>query len=179
MAKVQPFLNAALSGDKELLELFGQLPNALGEKALQAAGVKALQPVAAAARAIVARQSVDEGDLERAIMVSTRLSARQRKIYRRRGLVYAYAGVADKAAPHGVLVEFGTTERFTKRGDYKGKMPSEAFMRPAWDANSNKVLATMRAEIWAELVKAVRKLRKQADRGKVGKSIARQILAKG
>lgn len=175
----EPFLRATIAGEKELMKLFEELPNALTEKVLQRAGAEALAPVIGEARSIVGRHSVDRGDLLANLIVSTRLSGRQRRLYRRKGLVMVYAGPTTPSAAHAHLIEFGTADRYTKAGAYKGRVVPEPFMRPAWDAKKDQVLKIMRAELWAEMLKAVRKLRKGADRGRIGRTIARQIMGRG
>lgn len=159
-----------MDGGKELADIFDQLPRSLTDKVLQGTAKKALQPVAAAAAATVRRE---DGDLAGSIAISTRLSKRQRKLFRKRGEIAVYAGPGGPKGAHGHLVEFGTRPRFHNNGKFVGIMPAFPFMRPAWDANANAALATMRTEIWNVLVKAVARLRKRAEKGKLSKSQAR------
>jgi len=51
----------------------------------------------------------------------------------------AGAGVNRRKAPHSHLVEFGTDDRYHKSGKYVGKMPMQPFLRPAWDANKERI----------------------------------------
>jgi HK97 gp10 family phage protein len=52
----------------------------------------------------------------------------------------ALAGVNRKKAPHAHLVEFGTVERVQKTtGRRTGHMPAHPFVRPAADANINRI----------------------------------------
>lgn len=172
MAKHKLF-QVSVDGEKELIALFSELPKSVTDQAIKAAGKKALQPVAAMAKSIVESQSTDEGDLANSIIVSPKLSKRQRSRYVEKGLSAVFAGPSGKGAAHGHLVEFGTRERFTKKGASRGVGPSEPFMRPAWDALQMRVLQTMREELWGTLKAAVRRLRKQAEKGTLSKSNTR------
>ena len=163
MATTTNFINFSLTGDKELAKLFEEFPKSLTDSVLRATGKKALQPVAAMARATAAK---DDGDLGQSIVVSTKLSPRQKRYYGRRGGVSVYAGPSHPKGAHGHLVEFGTGPRYHKKtGKYVGIMPAKPFMRPAWDSLSGVVLDTMRTEIWVTLRAAVRRLRKRAEKG--------------
>lgn len=51
----------------------------------------------------------------------------------------AGAGVDRKKAPHAHLVEYGTAQRHQKSGKSTGTMPSKPFLRPAWDANKERI----------------------------------------
>lgn len=58
----------------------------------------------------------------------------------------------DRRAPHAHLVEFGTLiERFHKEGKSTGKMPSDPFLRRAWDKHSagleKEIASLLRVEI--------------------------------
>lgn len=169
MAK--PYFAFRVSGDKELAEAFEQLPKAVGNQVLRTAARKALKPVEDVAKSMV---ETDEGELRDSITISTRLSNRQRRMFGRRGDVVVHAGPSHPKGAHGVLVEFGSGPRYQKStGRYVGVMPAKPFMRPAWDQNRHRVLEIMRTEIWDVLLKAVRRLRKRAENGKLSASSTR------
>lgn len=156
-----------VDGGEELAAVFDELPKSLTDAVLRATAKKALAPVAATAASMVRR---DDGDVADSITVSTTLSKRQKKLFRRRGEIAVYAGPSPPQGAAGHLIEFGTGPRYHKSGKFVGIMPASPFMRPAWDAHSGQVLQTMRDEIWGVLKKAVARLRKRAEKGKLSKS---------
>jgi len=58
-------------------------------------------------------------------------------------------------APHAHLVEFGTGPRYQANGKYVGIMTPDPFLRPAWDANKDEVLANLATAIREEIEKAL------------------------
>lgn len=167
------YVSFQVSGQKELARLFEQLPKSLTDGVLRQTASKAVKPVAEVARNMVPK---DESDLAESITVSTRLSKRQKRMFSRKGDVVVHAGPSQPRGSHGILVEFGTGARYHKAtGRYVGVMPARPFMRPAWDANASQVLHIMRTEIWGVLVKAVRRLRKRAEAGKLSGSQLRHF----
>lgn len=104
---------------------------------------KAAKPVADDASAKAPRDE-DDADgivLAESIKVGSRLNPRQKKIQKRhtdRGAVEVYVGVANEASTYGHLQEFGT--------EHHGAQP---FMRPAWDANTGRMIDTIKKELWA------------------------------
>jgi HK97 gp10 family phage protein len=168
MASYKGLFAVTISGHKELMEAFEELPKSVGDQVLRAAARKALKPVETSAKSYVPK---DEGRLERSIGISTQLSKRQKRLNPKKGDVVVYVGPRYKAGAHGHLVEFGTGPRFQKAtGKYVGIMPARPFMRPAWDANKDRVLETMRLEIWNKLKSTAKRLAKRAVAGKLTKS---------
>lgn len=161
-----------VQGEKELSMMFAQLPKALGDQVLRNTARKAVKPVEQMAESLVAK---DESELAQSITTSTRLSKRQKHLFGRKGDVVVHVGPSHPKGAHGHLVEFGSGPRFHESGRYVGVMPARPFMRPAWDANRGHVLKTMQTEIWNELVKAVRRLRKRAEAGKLSASQLRHF----
>lgn len=151
-----------LEGAKELERLLAELPASTAGNAARRGMAKALQPVAKAARADA---PVDEGDLRDSIGVSSKLTPAQAKEAgrRRRDERVVYVG---PAAPHAHLVEFGTEARFQKNGRFVGKMTPQPFMRPAWDANRDEVLAsltqTLRIEIEGVMARRAKRMARAA-----------------
>ena len=167
MAKVV-FLTK-IEGVKELTDLFEQLPKSLTDQVVKNTAKKALQPVLDHAKTTVLHQSSVNYDLLNSMVISTRLSKSQRQFVKK-GEIAVYAGPAYPKGAVGHLIEFGTGPRYTKAGKYVGIIKAEPFMRPAWDAEGGTVLEIMREDIWGVLKKAVRSLRRRAQRGTLSKS---------
>lgn len=164
----QPLFAVTISGHKELMEAFEELPKAVVDQVLRNAAKVALKPVADTAKGLVAN---DEYDLQKSIKVSTVLSKRQKRLHGKKGDVVVYVGPSYPAGAHGHLVEFGTGPRYQKEtGKYVGIMRPRPFMRPAWDANQAKVLESMRTAIWDALKKVAKRLAKRAAAGKLSKA---------
>lgn len=141
-----------IDGLKELDAALAELPRATGKNVLRRVGIRALAPIVADAKD---RVPVDEGDLRDSLKVTTRLSKRQQRMNAKavaegKASVNLFAGAA--ALPHAHLVEFGTVN-----------MAPQPFMRPAWDANKDRVLQLIKDELGGEIEKAAARLaRKQA-----------------
>ena len=97
----------------------------------------------------------DAGDLRESIVVSTKLTKRQRKQHRKASKddVEVYIGAND--APHAHMQEFGTKNH-----------PPQPFMRPAWDAAKRIILVGIRKDLWTEIRKAAARLARKALKGK-------------
>lgn len=139
-----------IEGLKELDKALGELPEAAGKQVLRDVGKKALKPVEAAAKRNV---TVRTGALKNSINISTRLSPRQAGIKKQdpdKSTVEIYAG-GGKGGPHAHLLEFGTAHSAPK-----------PFLRPAWDANSDRVLEIVRKELGAAITSKARQLAAKA-----------------
>lgn len=162
------YFGFVVDGHKELMEAFAELPKSLTNQVIRDTMKKAVQPVAAAAKALVAR---DEQDLMKSITVGTVLSKSQRRKYGKTGDIVVYVGPSQPRGSHGHLVEFGTRPRFHKKtGKFVGIMPAKPFMRPAWDATRDKIPETIGQEIWDVLKKVARRVVKRAASGKLSRS---------
>ncbi len=142
-----------IDGLKELDEALSQLPKATGKNVLRRVGVLALAPVIADAKRFV---PVHLGDLRDSLRVTTKLSKRQQRenakaVAKGKATVQLYAGAA--ALPHAHLQEFGTVNH-----------PPQPFMRPAWDANKDKILELIRTELGTEIEKAAGRLARKTAR---------------
>lgn len=138
-----------VSGFKELDELLASMPRQLAGAGVTAGLRRALQPVAAAARAYA------PGSLDGRIRIAPTIKASQRSQSLEQpgsGRKVMYVGAT---APHAHLVEFGTGPRYQANGKYVGIMPPDPFMRPAWDANKDQVLATLAQAVREEIGKAL------------------------
>lgn len=142
-----------IDGLKELDEALSQLPKATGKNVLRRTGVRALAPVIADAKKLV---PVHLGDLRDSLRVTTKLSKRQQRanakaVAEGKASVQLYAGAA--ALPHAHLQEFGTQNH-----------APQPFMRPAWDANKERVLELIKSELGDEITKAAARLSRKAAR---------------
>lgn len=105
------------------------------------------------------------------IAVTSKLSDRQQRdarADRARDKLTLYVGPVQEDgsdAPHAHLYEFGTAPRYhRKSGKYVGAMMADPFMRPAWDANKDQVLAILKKEVWSEIEKTVERVRRKAEK---------------
>lgn len=186
--------NAALmfriDGLAETLNALKELPKAMQRTPILNALKKAGEPTRALAAATAPESSEPHAKkLKDTIIISTRLRASQkvkRGLRARRDVVEVYVG---STSPVAHLVEFGTVERFRTgamkrwwmkkhgRGDVErglkrpgylgstGHMPGSPFMTRAWDSTKAGALDITRRELWNEVVKAARRLRKRAEKG--------------
>lgn len=141
-----------LTGDKELQRAFKKL----ADKAKRTVGRKANRagstPVMKRMKALAPKPGPDapfaRGVLRKSI---------KRKFKRYGGVDVSVVG-PDITGPHAHLVEYGTVERFTKKGVSRGIMPARSFMRPAWAQTKgiavSKGVAAMKKVIDTEARKA-------------------------
>lgn len=143
-------------GFREMDAALGEFSKATARNILTRAGLKALEPVAATAKAKAHRLT---GKLQDSIDVSTRLGKRQKRLNRQPSTVEVYAGPTasdgENPPPQGVWEEFGTEDH-----------PPHAFLRPAWDGNQTEVLETVKEELAGELDKATARAQRKALRAK-------------
>jgi HK97 gp10 family phage protein len=147
-------ITVRVEGLSELDRVLGELPKSVARNTLRRVGIKALQPVAEAARKLAPDDPETGGyDLRNSITVGTRLSRRQTRLSRRA----VRAGEADKhfaevhagpgPLPQAHLQEFGTVNH-----------PPQPFMRPAWDSNKGAVLETVTRDLGGEIDKAAKRV---------------------
>ena len=138
-------------GFKEMDALLQAIPRQLAGQGVASGMRRALQPVAAAAR------SYAPGSLSERIRIAPTIKAGQQAQSLEKpgkGKRVMYVGAT---APHAHLVEFGTGPRYQKSGKYVGIMTPDPFLRPAWDANKDEVLANLAKAIRDEIEKALRR----------------------
>ena len=144
-----------LEGFKELEAELERLAKPAARKAsARRALKKAAQPMAGLAQSMAPR-----GDTQRlapSITVGTRLSKRQARMHRRmfrdeRAAVEMFVGAGPLPAAH--TQEFGTINH--------GPQP---FLRPAWDQDQRAMLDRIKAELWADIQKAVARAERRAAR---------------
>lgn len=160
-----------VEGLKALDAALGQLPKSIGKSVLNRTLIKAGQPIADAAKAAA---PVDTGDLRDSIKVSARTKNTVGKAEfgaaMRAGLGVGAARAALRdarraAGPSSFAEMFVGPE--TRKGVIryahliefgKHNAPAEPYMRPAWDANKDRALAIIRAELGNEIIAAARRV---------------------
>lgn len=141
-----------VEGLRELQTALRELPNATAKSVMR----RVLKTHGAAiAKRAQELAPEDAGDLRESIVVSTKLTKRQRKMHRKASKddVEVYIGAND--APHAHMQEFGTKNH-----------PPQPFMRPAWDAAKGMILTGIRKDLWSEISKAAARLARKALKGK-------------
>lgn len=111
---------------------------------------KAAMPIAEMAERLAPER---EGDLQSSVSISTKLSARQKKLHRKmfrkdKAAVEMFVGAGPLSSAHNQ--EFGN--------EHHGPQP---FMRPAWDQEGRKTLDRLGAEMWAEIEKQAKRTAKR------------------
>ena len=132
-----------LTGTKELEKALADLGRATGKNTAKRALKKSAQIIADEAQNIV---PVDQGDLIDSIVVSPKLDSAQ-KSRKTKGGVDMYVG---PTVYYGHFVEFGTV-----------KQAAQPYLRPAWEANKQKVLDDLSTNLWKEIEKSVARKRKK------------------
>lgn len=135
-----------VEGLRELNKMFDSLPKSLGKAALRRSLIRQAQPIAADASS---RATEKTGALAKSATVSTVLSARQRKLHRKmfrddRAAVEVFVGFGPDPAAH--LEEFGSVHNKPK-----------SMMRKAWANGAMKLLEGFKADLWAEILKTVKR----------------------
>jgi hypothetical protein len=75
------------------------------------------------------------------------------KITSNRPHAMARAGVRYKVAPHVGLVEYGTKDRYTKTGAYRGRGPARNFISPLAERELPGMLKQVINAIWDRIYK--------------------------
>jgi HK97 gp10 family phage protein len=144
-----------LEGFAPLHRAFSELPKATGKAALRRAGMKALEPMRRVADAKAPRLT---GATAKSVKISTKKKGRTQggKKYDGPQAQEISMGPTGIGRLRGQLQEFGT---------YKEK--PQPFMRPAWDAEADNTLESLKAALWDQLERAAARLAKKA--AKAGK----------
>ena len=119
---------------------------------------KAAQPMADLAQSMAPRG--DTQTLAPSITVGTKLSKRQQGLHRKmfrndRAAVEMFVGAGPLSSAH--TQEFGTIHH-----------APQSFMRPAWDQEQGPILDRLKAELWADISKAVARAERRAARAAKG-----------
>ena len=156
----------------ELEWMLDQLPKAMSKTVLKNALKKAAKPVQAAA--ILNAPIGPTGNLKEGIIISTELKGHK---VRAKKSVIVFVGADAVTAPHAHLVEFGTAPRYQENGKYVGQMPANPFFRNAWDATKHQALQIFIKEMETELLKAVLRLVKRAEKGTLSTKAMSELMA--
>lgn len=141
-----------IEGLKEVKKALEELPKATGTNVLKRALTIAGAPIAAAAKSLAPDDPRTSGfDLEQSIVVSQKLSRRQKSQHVKESKVEVFVGAGPLA--QATQQEFGNVNH--------GPQP---FLRPAWDAGRMPALNTIKAILWAEIDKAAKRLAAKAAR---------------
>lgn len=140
-----------IDGLSDLQTALRALPDSMAKNVLRRVARKRLQPIIDHAKSLV---PFEDGDLRNSLVVSSRLSKRQRGLRgkEKEGAhdIEMYAGAGPRPAAH--LQEFGSSQH--------GAQP---FLRPAWDAKRHSLVDGIKDDLWAEVEKtAARHARKMA-----------------
>jgi HK97 gp10 family phage protein len=152
-----------IEGAGDIERALADLARGTAKGAARRAMKKTLQPVAQMA------EGLSGGKFK--VAVTSKLSQRQAKgarADRGRSKLVMYVGPVQQDgshAPHAHLVEFGTAPRFhVSSGKAVGAMPAQPFLRPAWDASTELMLATLRRAMKVEIEKTVERAKRKAAR---------------
>lgn len=156
-----PDVKMKLEGVKDLMNAFNELPKRTGKSVIRRVLKNAAEPVVRDAKQF-AMDIREDGTLIEGIAIGSRLSKSQRKGRTKQGDVELFIGPGEQS-PLAHLFEFGTADRYTESGAFRGRMQPQPFMRPAWEKNKRLVLRKFSNEFGIEIEKAAKRIaRKQA-----------------
>jgi HK97 gp10 family phage protein len=177
------------AGWAELDAALDELGSELKSDVLHDALSKAAQPFLERARQLAPRANPSrEPNPAKRLQASFKTSRKGSRLQR---LVLSADGaariVAGSTAPHAPLVEYGHRivlgKRATTRAGRKsqnraihGTVPPHPFLRPAWDATRDQVVASIKDQIAIALEKKIRVLGSRARAGTLSRTEARKIL---
>lgn len=136
-----------VSGFKELGAALDEMKKTTAKGVMKRVLKKAAQPVAVAAAALVHVGTVSKpghkaGRLRDSATVSDRLSRRQKRLHKKEETT----SFSEMFVGFGPLVEAVTEEFGTIRG-----VKAHPAMRPAWDANKNAVMNSIKSDLAKEI----------------------------
>jgi HK97 gp10 family phage protein len=146
-------MSIKLEGYAEVAAGLEELPQATNTNVLKRALLKAAEPISSDAKRLAPRLS---GHLQQSITPGTKLSRRQKSMYKKESKVEIFVGAG--ALVQAITQEFGTV---TNR--------PQPFMRPAWASNWRTSLDLIKDELANEIEKA---------RARIARKTAR-LMAKG
>jgi HK97 gp10 family phage protein len=159
----QPAFKFELHGLKECMDALDQLPTlSMKRGVVRNALKKAAIPIKDRAKENAQGIKIENpGVIAESIKVGTSLKKSQRG-RAERDRVTVYVGSSH---PLAHLFEFGTSQRYTKKGAYSGYIPPMPFLREAWDSQKKVSLDILKDELWKALQKSARLLAKKAAKG--------------
>lgn len=137
-----------VEGLDELQIALRELPDATARNVLRRVAKKVLAPIADRARQLA---PVDVGRLARSIVVSDKLSRRQKSQFQRVDPNDVVMFVGAGALPQSHMMEFGTVD-----------IAPQPFLRPAWDSGKEQVLDEIKGELWTQIEKAAKRQARKA-----------------
>jgi len=159
----QPAFKFEIKGLRETMDALEQLPTlSMKKTVVRNALKKSAIPIKDRAQQTAQGIKIENPSvIADSIKVGTSLKKSQRgRVDRTRVTVYV-----GSSHPLAHLFEFGTSERYTKSGAYRGYIPPMPFMRQAWDSQKKVSLDLLKQEIWKALEKAAKMLAKKAAKG--------------
>ncbi|MBW2645094.1 MAG: HK97 gp10 family phage protein [Deltaproteobacteria bacterium] len=158
----QPAFSFQLVGLKETMDALEQLPTlSMKKTVVRNALKKAAIPIKDRAKQNAQGIPIEGENIVKSIKVGTSLKKSQRG-RTDRSRVTVYVGPSH---PLASIFEWGTTERYTKSGAYRGFIPPMPFMRQAFDSQKKVSLDLLKEELWRALEKAAKLLHKKALKG--------------
>lgn len=158
----QPAFRFEIHGLKETMDALEQLPTASMKKTVVRNALKqAAVPIKDKAQTNAQGLPFDSKSIAQSIKIGTTLKRSQRG-RQDRSRVTAYVGSSHSLAH---LFEFGTAQRYTQKGAYRGYIPPMPFLREAWDSQKKVSLDILKDEIWKALQKSARLLARKAEKG--------------
>lgn len=150
-------MRMTVSGLRDLERSLEGMKKATAKAALRRGLKKAAAPMAERMRADAPRGDTAEDTLAPSITVSTKLSARQKRLHKRmfrndKAAVEMFIGPGPDPAAHNQ--EFGNERH--------GPQP---FVRPAWDADHKALLGRLAGELRGEVSKTAARLAAKAAKG--------------
>lgn len=111
---------------------------------------------------------VESGRMKAGVALTGILSYRQRRGGKYGKLnstneIHLFLGAKPRGP--GVLTEFGTGPRFTKKGKFTGAAPAQPWLRPAWESDKYNVLDRFQRGVGPALEKAARRAARRKAKG--------------
>lgn len=175
------FITVAFPNAEAISNAFRELQKYAGTRtaknAMQRSLLKVSQPCVMLAESLAPRaeeiihrygRDILPGSFAGKIKVSALLSKRQMRQNKmtRTGPNDAIVFIGSNPARLGVLIEFGSGPRYTKKTHaYRGMMPAHPFMRPAWDQSKTKMLDDLSKELWNQIAAATERARRKFAKG--------------
>jgi HK97 gp10 family phage protein len=137
-----------IEGLDELQEALRELPDATSRNVLRRVAKSVLEPIADRARQLV---PVHDGRLRDSIVVSDKLSRRQKSQFQRDDPSDVVMFVGAGALPQAHMMEFGTID-----------VTPRPFLRPAWDGGQDTLINSLKDTLWEQIEKATLRAERKA-----------------
>jgi hypothetical protein len=140
------FVDVKIEGVEELQRDLEKMAEHISPSALQPMLLEIAKPFATKLSAVPPPLG-PTGNLRKGVL------AWSPKIRPGRPFAMARAGVRYKIAPHVGLVEYGTADRYTKAGAYRGRGPARNFISPLAERELPGMLKQIIDAIWDRIYK--------------------------